>query len=214
MLVENVLLSLDEVGLNAELHIPADAKCIAMFVNASGSSRFNPRNQLLAKEFNRAGIATLLFDLLTPEEESGEETSNLRFDVSFLTKRTLEASRYLRENEDTERLSLCYFASGTGAAAALAAASRKPNDVKAIVIKGGRFTLLDEPLDLVRAPTLFITGERDSEMVAINRKVASRMRCESHVELVVGASSLFDEEGAFDRVAQLASEWFLWHATR
>lgn len=213
-LQENVILSLEDVGLDGELRIPEGASSIVMFIHGSGSSRFSPRNQFVAKEMSRYGLATLLFDLMSPEEEELDGQLNLRFDIDFLARRVVEASRWLREYAVTEKLRLGYFGASTGAAAALVAAAALPNQVRAVVSRGGRPDLAGARLEKVKAPTLLIVGQRDEDVLELNRKAASHLNCEYHLEIVPHATHLFEEEGTLERVAELAEQWFAWHTTR
>ncbi len=214
MLEENVVLSLDDVGLEGELHIPEKATSIVMFVHGSGSSRFSPRNRYIAGELNKFGLATLLFDLFTAEEEELDKRALLRFDIEFLARRVFEASKWLREYGDTERLHLGYFGASTGAAAALVAAAELPRQVWAVVSRGGRPDLAGRSLEKVQAPTLLIVGGNDPEVLTLNRQAAEKLRCEHHLEIVPGASHLFEEEDTLAAVAILAKDWFSWHLNR
>jgi putative phosphoribosyl transferase len=200
------------VTLEGSLAIPAGATAIVLFVHGSGSSRRSPRNQFVARVLNQARLATLLFDLLTPDEESQDiHTGQHRFNIDLLAERLVHATEWTLEHEQTCRLPISYFGSSTGGGAALVAAAERPGDVGAIVSRGGRPDLAGNALPCVRAPTLLIVGGRDEVVLELNQRAQQRMRCEVKLEIVPGATHLFEEPGALDRVAQLASDWFLRH---
>ncbi len=208
---QNVLLSLEDAGLDGELSVPDGAQSIVMFVHGSGSSRFSRRNRFVAGELNKCGLATLLFDLMTSREEEIDRVKRLKFDIGFLARRVAEATRWLSENPDTQRFRIGYFGASTGAAAALVAAAGLPKHVHAIVSRGGRPDLAGNALPTVMAPTLFIVGSNDVDVLSFNRKAASQMKCENHMRIIQGASHLFEEEGALERVSELAGNWFGWY---
>ncbi|WP_437743171.1 dienelactone hydrolase family protein [Sorangium sp. So ce1504] len=161
------------------------------------------------------GLATLLLDLLTPaEEEVDEETAHLRFDIGFLANRLLGAARWLRQDAEGSRLPFGYFGASTGAAAALVAAAEDPDLVRAIVSRGGRPDLAGPALASVHAPTLLIVGGRDNMVIELNRRASAELACEKRLEIVPGATHLFEEPGALDRVAKLARDWFGQHLAR
>jgi dienelactone hydrolase len=183
-----------------------------LFAHGSGSSRFSPRNRFVAQVLRDGGLATLLLDLLTPEEEEvDEETAQLRFDIGFLAKRLLGAARWLRQDADASRLPFGYFGASTGAAAALVAAAEGPDLVQAIVSRGGRPDLAGSALASVHAPTLLIVGGRDDIVIELNRRAFAELACEKQLEVVPGATHLFEEPGALDRVAKVARDWFEQH---
>lgn len=208
MFQEDVVLSLDDVRLEGELRIPEGASSIVMFVHGSGSSRFSPRNQYVARELNNHGLATLLFDLMSAKEETLDRQAMLRFDIRFLARRVIDASKWVGEYNNTKKLNLEYFGASTGAAAALVAAASLPKQIRSVVSRGGRPDLAGMALDAVQAPTLLIVGGLDTEVLALNRQAASRLKCEHRLEIVPGATHLFEEGGALEAVAQLAAAWF------
>jgi dienelactone hydrolase len=198
-----------EVELAGDLLLPPGAEAIVLFAHGSGSSRNSPRNQFVARELAASGLATLLFDLLTPaEEERDRWTAELRFDVLLLARRLGLATEALRHLRETERLRVGYFGASTGAAAALIAAAALPEVVGAVVSRGGRPDLAAGALEHVEAPTLLIVGSEDHEVIELNRKAYARLRCEKRLEIVPGATHLFEEPGALEAVARLASAWF------
>jgi putative phosphoribosyl transferase len=192
------------VRLGGHLTVPEAAPGIVAFAHGSGSSRFSPRNQAVAGALHQHGLATLLFDLLTDEEAAAR--SNV-FDVGLLADRLAIATTWL-EGSSAAGLPVGYFGASTGAAAALWAAGAPGADVAAVVSRGGRPDLAGERLETVRAPTLLIVGGRDEVVIELNRRAASALRCEHRVEIVPGATHLFEEPGALDHVARLAADWF------
>jgi putative phosphoribosyl transferase len=198
--------------LSGNLTIPEDTIALVLFAHGSGSSRHSPRNQFVARTLNDAGLATLLFDLLTPEEEAIDTyTREHRFNIGLLTERLVYATKWAKQQEQTPNL-VGYFGSSTGAAAALVAAAEIPQDVGAIVSRGGRPDLAGDALPKVQAPTLLIVGGNDDVVIELNEQARDRMRCEVKLEIVPGATHLFEEPGALEKVAKLASDWFLLHA--
>lgn len=208
---EEVTLSLEDVALGGHLCIPAGAQSIVMFVHGSGSSRMSPRNQYVAKELNELGLGTLLFDLMTGEEEDLDRIALLRFDISFLARRVMDATIWLKSNPDTEHLRIGYFGASTGAAAALVAAAACPRHVYAVVSRGGRPDLAGMTLAKVKAPVLLIVGEQDKQVIDLNRQASAELTCENRIEIIPGATHLFEEPGKLTKVAQLAGNWFLNH---
>ena len=208
-----------------EVHIPADramlhgnltlvdqAAALVLFVHGSGSSRHSPRNQFVARTLNNAGLATLLFDLLTPEEELVDSrTAELRFDIGLLAERLVHATNWVKQQPQTRDFGIGYFGSSTGGGAALVAAAQLPDDIDAIVSRGGRPDLATDALPKVEAPTLLIVGGEDDVVIELNEKARAQMRCEVKIDIVPGATHLFEEPGALERVADLASDWFLLH---
>ncbi len=193
------------------LSVPANARGVVLFAHGSGSSRHSKRNQYVADVLQQNGMATLLIDLLTPAEEARDNiTAELRFNIDFLADRLLGASEWLAQHPSTARLPLGYFGASTGGGAALVAAAQRPN-VAAIVSRGGRPDLAERFLPEVKAPTLLIVGGDDLPVIAFNRKAYDRLRCEKRMEIVPGASHLFEEPGKLQEVAKLASEWFAAH---
>lgn len=200
------------VKLHGDLVIPAGARGIVLFAHGSGSSRRSPRNRFVAAELQRRGLATLLFDLLTRDEEAEDAlTGHLRFDIRLLAERLAGASDMLAERPETSGLALGYFGASTGAAAALVAAAQRPAAVKAVVSRGGRPDLARSALSRVRAPTLLIVGEADTEVLELNEQAARKLRCPSELAVVPGATHLFEEPGALEDVADLAGRWFSRH---
>jgi dienelactone hydrolase len=201
-----------DVSLAGDLTLPSAAAGIVLFAHGSGSSRLSPRNKLVARALAEAGLATLLFDLLTPEEEEKERwTRELRFDIGLLARRLAGATRFVRGHSDTHHLRIGYFGSSTGAAAALVAAAEMPTEVDAVVSRGGRPDLAEEAIERVQAPTLLIVGSGDQTVAALNARVLQRLVCEKRIEVVVGATHLFEEPGALEEVARLARDWFVGH---
>lgn len=199
--------------LSGNLHIPEGAAALVLFAHGSGSSRHSPRNQSVARTLNDAGLATLLFDLLTPEEEAIDaRTAELRFNIKLLAERLVHATNWAKQERQTRDLQIGYFGSSTGGGAALVAAAQIPQDVAAVVSRGGRPDLAGEALPKVQAPTLLIVGGNDDIVIELNEQARDRMRCEVKLEIVPGATHLFEEPGALEKVAKLASDWFLLHA--
>jgi putative phosphoribosyl transferase len=196
--------------LDGSLTRPDGATVLVLFVHGSGSSRHSPRNQFVARTLNAAGLATLLFDLLTPDEEAVDmRTAQHRFDISLLAERLVHATHWAMDNESTRDLRLGYFGSSTGGGAALVAAAELPRNVGAIVSRGGRPDLAGAALPLVQAPTLLIVGGNDDVVIQLNEQARARMRCEVKLEIVPGATHLFEEPGALAGVAQLTADWLV-----
>jgi len=196
--------------LPGNLTIPENAVALVLFAHGSGSSRHSPRNQFVARTLNGAGLATLLFDLLTPEEEATDmRTREHRFNIGLLADRLVHATRWARRQEQTRDLQVGYFGSSTGGAAALVAAAEIPNDVRAVVSRGGRPDLAGDALPNVQAPTLLIVGGNDDIVIELNEMARDRLRCEVKLEIVPGATHLFEESGALEKVAKLAADWFV-----
>ena len=201
--------------LDGNLTIVDQARGLVLFVHGSGSSRHSRRNQFVARTLNDAGLATLLFDLLTPEEELIDaRTAHLRFDIGLLAERLIHATNWAQQQPHTRDLEIGYFGSSTGGGAALVAAAQLPDDVHAIVSRGGRPDLAGDALPKVKAPTLLIVGGEDHVVIELNEKARAQMRCEVKLEIVPGATHLFEEPGALERVAELASDWFKEHLGR
>jgi putative phosphoribosyl transferase len=195
--------------LSGNLNIPGNASALVLFAHGSGSSRHSPRNQFVARTLNEAGFATLLFDLLTPEEEAIDmQTREHRFNIDLLAVRLGHATEWAKQQEQTTNLGLGYFGSSTGAAAALMAAVDAPQNVDAVVSRGGRPDLAGKALPKVKAPTLLIVGGNDDIVIELNEQARDKMRCEVKLEIIPGATHLFEEPGALEKVAQLASQWF------
>jgi len=198
--------------LSGSLTIPENGMALVLFAHGSGSSRHSPRNQFVARTLNRAGLGTLLFDLLTPDEEALDiYTREHRFNISLLAKRLVHATKWARQQEETRDQRIGYFGSSTGAAAALVAAAELPQDVGAVVSRGGRPDLAGDALAKVQAPTLLIVGGNDHIVIEVNEMARDQMRCEVKLEIIPGATHLFEEAGALEHVAKLASNWFVDH---
>jgi len=212
MAEQSVRVRAGAVTLDGDLTLPDGARAIVLFAHGSGSSRLSPRNRHVAELLNEAGLATLLVDLLTPEEEMTDaRTARLRFDIRLLAQRLVEVTDWLRERAETRGLRVGYFGASTGAAAALVAAAIRPEAVGAIVSRGGRPDLAGRALSLVRAPTLLIVGGEDGVVIELNREALAELRAEATLVIVPGATHLFEEPGALDEVARLAREWFERH---
>jgi len=210
-----VVIPVDSITLEGNLTIPSGAPGVVLFAHGSGSSRHSPRNQLVAAELNRAGLGTLLMDLLTAEEERVDAvTRRLRFDIALLSQRLVGAIDWLTREPATRDRRIGLFGASTGAAAALVAAARRPEAVAAIVSRGGRPDLADEALPLVEAPTLLIVGGNDNLVIDLNEMAAAKMRGEKRLALVPGATHLFEEPGALEEVARLARDWFVTYLRR
>jgi putative phosphoribosyl transferase len=200
------------VALEGDLAVPEDAIGVVLFAHGSGSSRHSPRNREVARVLQRSRLATLLIDLLTPEEAEAERyTRHLRFDIDLLADRVVAAVRWLSRHPRTQHLPIGCFGASTGAAAALVAAAREPGLVRAVVSRGGRPDLAGEELAAVRAPTLLIVGGEDHRVIEMNREAFRALRTVKELQIVPGATHLFEEPGALERVAQLAAEWFVRH---
>jgi putative phosphoribosyl transferase len=189
-------------------HVPG-AKGVVIFAHGSGSSRFSRRNKFVAHVLQQAGLATLLFDLLTPEEEQVDRrTLEYRFDVALLAERLLGATDWISKQQDLSRLRIGYFGASTGAAAAVIAAALRPALINAVVSRGGRPDLAGNALPRVAAPTLLIVGELDPEVIELNRQAANAMEAPTKLAIVPGATHLFEEPRALEQVALLAKDWY------
>jgi dienelactone hydrolase len=204
------------VTLEGNLTLPEAAQGIVLFAHGSGSSRHSPRNRHVARLLNEGKLATLLVDLLTPDEEAIDlQTAHLRFDIGLLAQRLIGVTDWLAEQPETRDLRIGYFGASTGAGAALVAAAMRPQAVGAIVSRGGRPDLAgSEALARVRAPTLLIVGGNDVPVIALNQAAYAQLRCEKQLVIVPGATHLFEEPGALDEVARLARDWFKRHLAR
>ena len=197
------------VELDGELILPPSAKSVVLFAHGSGSSRFSPRNTYVAEVLQQHGIGTLLFDLLTREEDQDYET---RFDIALLTQRLLAATAWLQANPKTQALHLGHFGASTGAAAALQAAAKMGNRIAAVVSRGGRPDLAGEiALSRVSAPTLLIVGGEDYGVIELNQQAYALLDCEKKLTLIPGATHLFEEPGTLQQVARRAADWFTQH---
>ena len=207
-----VYIPVGPLRLEGHLDIPAKAQGVVLFAHGSGSSRHSPRNQYVAGVLREAGSGTLLFDLLTREEEALDaHTGHLRFNIRPLAQRLVAATRWLARHPQAGHLGLGYFGSSTGAAAALVAAAELGSVIDAVVSRGGRADLADESLARVEAPTLLIVGARDDVVWQLNEDAYQQLRCEKKLSVVPHATHLFEEPGALEEVARLAAEWFRRH---
>jgi dienelactone hydrolase len=204
------------VTVEGNLSIPAGARGIVLFAHGSGSSRHSPRNRLVAQSLQNAGLATLLIDLLTADEEMEDTASaRLRFDIGLLAERLVAATDWLARDDRTSDLRVGYFGASTGAGGALVAAAERPTQVSAVVSRGGRPDLAGTALKDVQAPTLLIVGGRDYPVIDMNRDAFQQLGTRvKEVVIVPGATHLFGETGALEEVARLASAWFTRHVSR
>lgn len=205
----SVEVPIDGLSLQGDLTIPGGARGIVVFAHGSGSSRQSPRNRLVAGELVRGGLATLLCDLLTPQEERVDAiTGHLRFDLGLLAARLAAISEWVAADDRTRGLRIGLFGASTGAGAALITAARRPDLITAVVSRGGRPDLAFDALMDVRAPTLLIVGGADVPVIGMNRFALDALTCDKRIEIVPGATHLFEEPGALERVARLARDWF------
>lgn len=195
----------DDVTLEGMLDVPDGATGLVVFAHGSGSSRKSPRNNFVAEVIRERGLGTLLFDLLTEEEDQIREN---RFDIQLLTDRLVAVTEWLRTRDRTQQLNVGYFGSSTGAAAALRGAARLGDEVDAVVSRGGRVDMAAEVLDDVEAPTLFIVGGADTQVLELNREAYDELTCEKDLHVVDGAGHLFEGEGELEEVANEAADWF------
>src|SRR5687767_3417356 len=205
----DVTLTSGTVTLRGLLGVPRDARGVVLFAHGSGSGRLSSRNNSVARSLQDAKLATLLIDLLTEDEERIDVgTGHLRFDIGFLAKRLEAATEWLAQSAEARTLKIGYFGASTGAAAALVAAAEMPDHAHAVVSRGGRPDLAGEHLPKVEAPTLLIVGSRDVPVIPLNEDAFAQLRCEKKLEIVPGASHLFEEPGTLEAVSRLASSWF------
>jgi len=207
-----VRIAAGRASLDGDLTLPPGARGVVLFAHGSGSSRHSSRNRYVAQELRRSALGTLLMDLLTSEEEAVDaRTGHLRFDIDLLAERLGAATDWLRDDPRTSRLAVGYFGASTGGGAALLAAADRPAEVGAVVSRGGRPDLAGAALPRVQAPTLLIVGGRDETVIEMNREALAGLRCERRLEIVPGATHLFEERGALEEVARLAAGWFARH---
>jgi dienelactone hydrolase len=200
--------------LQADLAVPAAPTGLVVFAHGSGSGRHSPRNQLVARTLQAQGLATLLADLLTLKEEAADQiTAHLRFDIDLLGGRLIALVDWVRQQPALRRLPVGLFGASTGAAAALVAAAARPIDIAAVVSRGGRPDLAGPALPQVVAPTLLLVGSRDPEVIRLNESAKAKMRCPVELNIIPGATHLFEEPGTLDQVAARAAEWFTKHAS-
>ena len=212
MQTDQVIIPLNGVKLEGNLNVPSESRGLVLFAHGSGSSRHSPRNRYVARVLNEAGLGSLLFDLLTPAEEKVESyTGHLRFNIPLLASRLAGATRWLLRQKGNSHLEVGYFGSSTGAAAALVAAAELGGRINSVVSRGGRPDLAGSALEEVEAATLLIVGGNDTPVIALNEEAYSHLACGKELRLVPGATHLFKEAGALERVARLASVWFQFH---
>lgn len=205
-----VYLTAGSARLEGNLRVPPGAQGLVLFAHGSGSSRFSPRNRYVANVLHEYGIATLLMDLLTREEEAVDlRTAHFRFDIELLATRLMSAADWLVQQPATQSLKIGYFGASTGGGAALVAAARRPSVIGAVVSRGGRPDLARGALRAVLAPTLLIVGELDLPVIRLNQEALIDLRTEKQLVLVPGATHLFEEPGALEQVAALARDWFM-----
>jgi putative phosphoribosyl transferase len=204
-----VKIKIPSAVLDGSLCLPQKVKGVVLFAHGSGSSRLSPRNRFVAKILQNEGLGTLLFDLLTAKEEAKDElTGELRFNINLLAQRLGEVTDWLPKYLEAENLKLGYFGASTGAAAALVAAADRPQAIQAVVSRGGRPDLAEASLPRVKAPTLFIVGGEDYQVIEMNREALRALRSEKTLVIIPGATHLFEERGALEEVARLAIDWF------
>jgi putative phosphoribosyl transferase len=195
------------VQLSGDLTLPEKAQGVVLFAHGSGSSRHSTRNQFVARTIREAGVGTLLFDLLTQDEEAVDaRTGHLRFDIGLLASRLIDVTYWI--NGELDYLRVGYFGSSTGGGAALVAAAELRDNVAAVVSRGGRPDLAGPALPKVKSPTLLIVGGFDYPVIEMNKEALGRMRCEKELKIVPGATHLFEEPGTLEQVASLAAKWF------
>jgi len=208
----SIKIAIDNVIVEGELTIPDLPVGIVIFAHGSGSGRFSPRNQFVAKTLNNKCIGTLLFDLLTSEEEQEDlMTAEYRFNISLLAERLVGATEWLRRQKEASKLEFGYFGASTGAAAALIAAAKLPKEISTVVSRGGRPDLAEQYLEHVIAPTLLLVGGWDGEVIELNKEAMAQMRTEKKLVIIPGATHLFEEAGKLEEVAKISAEWFLQH---
>lgn len=201
-------ISVNSVTLEGELIVPQDAVGLVIFVHGSGSSRFSPRNNFVAKILQNSKLATFLVDLLTKSEDLDYD---YRFNIDLLSQRIVKITDYIKSYIDSSGLNIGYFGASTGAAAAVKAAATEQNDIKAIVSRGGRVDLADNELSKIKAPTLLIVGARDDFVLDVNKDALKKIKVDKKLSIIPNASHLFEEEGTLDDVAKQAVEWFTTH---
>jgi len=209
-----VTVQVNSITLAGILAISKEAQGIVLFAHGSGSGRHSPRNQLVASLLREGGLATLLIDLLTPQEEAVDlRTREHRFNIPLLAERLVGATDWLLDRNGAAALSVGYFGSSTGAAAALIAAAERPQATSAVVSRGGRVDLAADALARVKAPTLLIVGGNDHTVINLNRQAMGLLKAPTELEIIPGAGHLFEEPGALEKVAHLARDWFQRHLT-
>jgi putative phosphoribosyl transferase len=211
----SVRVTAGSVILDGDLRLPQQAMGVVLFAHGSGSSRHSSRNRHVARLLNESRLATLLIDLLTEDEEQVDlRTARLRFNIGLLAERLVGATDWLAQEESTRYLPIGYFGASTGAAAALVAAAERPEKARSVVSRGGRPDLAGSALERVKAPTLLIVGGNDLPVIELNERAYAQLSAEKRLVIVPGATHLFEEPGALDQVARLATQWFLRHLSR
>jgi putative phosphoribosyl transferase len=206
----DIRIPIDNLVLKGRLNLPGGSKAVVLFAHGSGSGRFSPRNQYVAKEFNKAKIGTLLFDLLTSDEEEEDiATAEYRFNIGLLAERLIGATEWLKKDPLTNNCTYGYFGASTGAAAALIAAAKLPNDIGAVVSRGGRPDLAADYLSQVVSPTLLLVGGEDTEVIELNKQAMDQMTVEKKLIIIPGATHLFEEPGTLEEVAKFSKDWFV-----
>ncbi|MBV2169436.1 MAG: dienelactone hydrolase family protein [Bdellovibrio sp.] len=205
---QEVVISYKGLHLNGIMSLPKGAQGIIIFAHGSGSSRWSTRNNFVARELRKAGLGTLLMDLLTPEEENDRAQV---FNIDSLAQRLIFAKNWVAEQAPTRSMKVGYFGASTGAGAALVAAAQEPQNIFAVVSRGGRTDLADRALARVQAPTLLIIGGDDDVVIDLNRQAYAQLHCKKKIEIIPGATHLFEEPGTLEQVAVLASQWFTDH---
>ncbi len=201
-----ISIKIGDVALQGNLTIPENPLGIIIFSHGSGSSRLSPRNNYVAKVLQEKGLATLLFDLLTEQEDTIYEN---RFDIDLLTERLIAVTNWVKNYTDTKGLKMMYFGASTGAASALRAAASLGNDISAVISRGGRPDLAMKELNKVTAPTLLIAGGRDDIVIQLNQKAYQKLQCDCELKIISGASHLFEEPGKLEEVANISAHWFI-----
>jgi dienelactone hydrolase len=205
---QSVNIRIDGVEVQGFLTVHSDSKGIIIFSHGSGSGRLSPRNNYVAQKLNRKGFATFLVDLLTESEEWAVEN---RFNINLLTRRLIAITNWIKQNPQTRKLPIAYFGASTGAASALKASVFFGNEIRAVVSRGGRPDLVFRNLENVQSPTLLIVGKKDHDVLRLNEEAFAQLKCKKDMEIIPGASHLFEEPGKMDKVANLAATWFLEH---
>jgi len=201
-----------QITLDGELTVPEGATGVVLFAHGSGSSRHSPRNQFVARTIREVGVGTLLFDLLTKQEEAVDiRTRHLRFDIGLLAERLVDATNWIKTEPDTSHLVVGYFGSSTGAGAALVAAADVGEEIGAVVSRGGRPDLAGAALSQVESPTLLIVGSLDYPVIQMNKDAYQQLQCEKEMKIIPGATHLFEEPGKLEEVAHIAAGWFRRH---
>ena len=205
-----IVAPVDSLNLEGTLSVPTAARGVVVFAHGSGSSRHSPRNRYVADILNESGLATLLIDLLTEDEQQVDlQTAHLRFNIPLLARRLSGITEWVVKHPEVEDLEIGHFGASTGAAAALLTAAELPRLVRAVVSRGGRPDLAGPALAVVEAPTLLIVGGADTVVIDLNRRAMVHMQCEKELQIIPGATHLFEERGALKKVAELARDWFL-----